>query len=51
MKKNLCYTMQASVILGFHHIINSSILNSLSALLFNHCQPGNSWAYMEELNH
>lgn len=49
--KKLCYTMQASVILDFHHIINSSFLNSLSALLFNHCQPGKSWAYKEELNH
>lgn len=49
--KKLCYTMQASVILGFHHIINSNILNSPSAFLFNHCQPGKSWAHMEELNH
>ena len=47
----LCYAMQASVILEFNHIINRGLRNSLSALPFNHCQPGKSCAYKEEQNH
>ena len=50
-EKPLCYAMQASVILSFNRIINRGLLNSLSALLFNHCQPRKSWACKEEQSH
>lgn len=50
-EKPLCYAMQASVTLDFNHIINRGLLHSLSALPFNHCQLGKSWAYKEEQSH
>lgn len=51
MKKPCVNAMQVSVILDFNHIINRGLLNSFSALPFNHCQPRKSWAHKEEQSH
>lgn len=50
-EKPLCYATQAPVIPDFNHIINTGLFHSLSALPFNHCQPGKRGAWKEEQNH